>query len=830
VDSERGVHALPPTQIPTVQPLEELAPPPPPAPAIPVINYDIVPSLRGKAVRDPALGPVGKDIAIRGQWAMIDAHHGQEGMSSDFELTLLETFTPANILILQGADQGELKDSALSGKYAGWFRLKRTTGTGTDQVQERDVILSFSMRAQGGFDISGEGANKYGDYVLKGHMNADQTVVMYRQYVIKLGGVPPATSPRNKKGGKAKQQAAPKALKAAGHNVKLQAVLPPASQRDGAGRDRKKTAVMAEAYAVGAMLPQKPAFVAPEPVETAASVAASQAASQRAQRLSQHLLRCEALLKEMVKLPPAFYFLEPVDPIKLGIPDYSNVIQFPMDFGTVRAKLQAGEYASPTDFATDVRLVFRNAITFNQMRDNPVHMAARELSTKFEERFRILHMQLSNPGIVTNPQELAAIHQKASRPIAKPKSKPTRKPSINANLGMYGGGVAAAPDGSMVQFAEMQRMMQSMRQELNGLRQQTNQNNVVAELDAMQYEAQNPLTYVEKKALIAEIHKLPQEHMEKVIEIVTAAKPDTGDDEEIEIPLDELDTSTMRQLQRYVASLKKPKAEARPAAKAAPPAKKAKVEPMAYEPYAVQAPAMHHQVSAPAPAPAPAPAAGGGFGARRALPTEQQQHDFPIFQQDTPTTTTTASSNHMDGALGEIDFSAMSSMMDADEGGLSVEDPETAAMANAAAWGAASPSTGNASSSQQSSGNGLNSHPPTGLGTWGAAGNELLEKQQREEQFREQGQLVEQQRRTAEAASVAAIADAAARQAEQQHEAAAHATVEQQRAAQAVAAQREQDRQTREAIGATIQGDNTDLARHITGVAGHGHAASTGWQ
>jgi hypothetical protein len=224
----------------------------------------------------------------------------------------------------------------------------------------------------------------------------------------------------------------------------------------------------------------------------------------------------------MIKMKQAFFFLEPVDPVKLGIPEYYDVVPYPMDFGTVRSKLQGNEYASPADFAADIRLVFRNAITFNQMRDNPVHMAARELSTKFEERFRLLTMQLSNPGIVTNPQELAALHQKASRPVSKTKPKTARKPSVGANLGLYGrSGVAAAPDGSMVAFAEMQRMMQNMQQELNGLRQQTNQQNVVAELDAQQWEAQNPLTYVEKKTLIGEIHKLPQEHMEEVIRIVT---------------------------------------------------------------------------------------------------------------------------------------------------------------------------------------------------------------------------------------------------------------------------------------------------------------------
>jgi len=368
-----------------------------------------------------------------------------------------------------------------------------------------------------------------------------------------------------------------------------------------------------------------------------------------------------------------------------------------------------------------------------------------------------------------------------------------------------------------------------MRQELNGLRQQTNQQNVVAELDAQQLAAQNPLTYIEKKALIAEIHKLPQEGMERVIEIVTAAKPDTGDDEEIEIPLDELDTATLRQLQRYVASLKKPKVEAqRPLTKAAPAPKRANIH-AAPAPYASQPAVSHQQYSAPAPAPA---AAGSGFGARRPLPTEPATVR-PIFRQEmaasahtaTTTSTTTSTSTHMDGALGEIDFSAMSEMMDADDEASVAGDAQAAAQASAAAWGASAPP----SSSHLSSGpeSGFSSHPPTGISTWGSAGNELLEKQQREQRLQAQERAVQQQRELTEAASVAAIADAAARHAEQQRQAAMQAAAEAERVAQAAAAQRELDRQAREAAVATIRGDNTELARHIAGVAAHG--ASSTW-
>lgn len=67
-----------------------------------------------------------------------------------------------------------------------------------------------------------------------------------------------------------------------------------------------------------------------------------------------------------------------------------------------------------------------------------------------------------------------------------------------------------------------------------------------------------PLTELsldEKKLLIEQIQVLPPERMDFVIETIQAAmKPNQRGDgnEDIEIPLDELDTATLRKLQRYI--------------------------------------------------------------------------------------------------------------------------------------------------------------------------------------------------------------------------------------------------------------------------------------
>lgn len=41
--------------------------------------------------------------------------------------------------------------------------------------------------------------------------------------------------------------------------------------------------------------------------------------------------------------------------------DYRDIIDTPMDFGTVRETLEAGNYDSPVEFCKDIRLIFSNA-------------------------------------------------------------------------------------------------------------------------------------------------------------------------------------------------------------------------------------------------------------------------------------------------------------------------------------------------------------------------------------------------------------------------------------------------------------------------------------
>ena len=82
----------------------------------------------------------------------------------------------------------------------------------------------------------------------------------------------------------------------------------------------------------------------------------------------------------------AWPFNEPVDPLKMGLLDYTSVVTQPMDLGTVKARLEACYYSHPDQAACDVRLVFANARRYNAA-GTDVHIMACTLLEAFEGKW-----------------------------------------------------------------------------------------------------------------------------------------------------------------------------------------------------------------------------------------------------------------------------------------------------------------------------------------------------------------------------------------------------------------------------------------------------------
>ncbi|CAK4619667.1 unnamed protein product [Aphanomyces euteiches] len=93
--------------------------------------------------------------------------------------------------------------------------------------------------------------------------------------------------------------------------------------------------------------------------------------------------RLDPILKSMMDHKYGWIFSSPVDPVALGIPTYLEVIKRPMDLGTIKKKLEGNFYKHIYPFGADVRLTFRNALTFNSEGED-VYLLASDMLKDFD--------------------------------------------------------------------------------------------------------------------------------------------------------------------------------------------------------------------------------------------------------------------------------------------------------------------------------------------------------------------------------------------------------------------------------------------------------------
>ena len=80
---------------------------------------------------------------------------------------------------------------------------------------------------------------------------------------------------------------------------------------------------------------------------------------------SHELKDMHCLVCGMIIRPSCLPFREPLDWKTLGLFNYLDFIQRPMDLGTIKTKLEAGKYQTKEQVAADIRLVWENCMTYN---------------------------------------------------------------------------------------------------------------------------------------------------------------------------------------------------------------------------------------------------------------------------------------------------------------------------------------------------------------------------------------------------------------------------------------------------------------------------------
>uniref|UniRef100_A0A671SK19 Bromodomain and WD repeat-containing protein 3-like n=1 Tax=Sinocyclocheilus anshuiensis TaxID=1608454 RepID=A0A671SK19_9TELE len=92
---------------------------------------------------------------------------------------------------------------------------------------------------------------------------------------------------------------------------------------------------------------------------------------------------CKRLLDYMFECEDSEPFRDPVD--QREYPDYCNIIDTPMDLGTVRQTLEEERYENPIDLCKDTRLIFANAKAYTPNKRSKIYSMTLRLSAFFEE-------------------------------------------------------------------------------------------------------------------------------------------------------------------------------------------------------------------------------------------------------------------------------------------------------------------------------------------------------------------------------------------------------------------------------------------------------------
>ncbi|OJD22895.1 hypothetical protein ACJ73_05754 [Blastomyces percursus] len=133
------------------------------------------------------------------------------------------------------------------------------------------------------------------------------------------------------------------------------------------------------------------------------------------------LVRCIQGLK---RVHDSRFFREPVDPVKLNIPNYPLIIKQPMDLRTIEEKLKSGSYNSLAAVVSDFDLMVDNSVTFN----GPEHMVSVE-GLRLKQSFERHLAKLPSPDEV----ETSPAQKKAKKvPPAPTKTQPARRDSRTA--------------------------------------------------------------------------------------------------------------------------------------------------------------------------------------------------------------------------------------------------------------------------------------------------------------------------------------------------------------------------------------------------------------
>uniref|UniRef100_T2MD51 Bromodomain-containing protein 3 n=1 Tax=Hydra vulgaris TaxID=6087 RepID=T2MD51_HYDVU len=321
-------------------------------------------------------------------------------------------------------------------------------------------------------------------------------------------------------------------------------------------------------------------------------------------KLTEQLKYCNMLIKEMLSKKHEAYawpFYKPVQAEALGLHDYFDIIKKPMDLGTVKFKMDCREYSSPSDFATDVRLIFTNCYKYNPP-DHDVVKMARKLQDVFEYKFAKMPDELCSPVAISASSttniiksrpsksksdseeesddkessiesedseaerkhklslleaQLISVHEQLSKLTKVEKERKTEKSSTKKRKDKSKERKTSKDknkdkkDKNEIKLTDM----------IKSKKKEKTKDKKLLVTDSSEDEEIRAMTYDEKRQLSLDINKLPGDKLGKVVHIIQSKEPSLkgNNPDEIEIDFETLKPATLRELEKYVNSCVKKK-------------------------------------------------------------------------------------------------------------------------------------------------------------------------------------------------------------------------------------------------------------------------------
>lgn len=283
---------------------------------------------------------------------------------------------------------------------------------------------------------------------------------------------------------------------------------------------------------------------------------------------------CKQILTKLMRNRNSRVFNKPVDAVGLGLYDYHQIVKEPMDLGTVKMNLSKNLYSSPSEFASDVRLTFNNAMLYNPKTDQ-VHSMAAQLLSQFEDMFGPVQEKLDSnvekdDGVrignddcggsswneISTPErpKKPKTNLVSSIPMMKPEPEPERivEPLIQSSASNRSNSDPRSMQSPVLTPSPVQAQPVKPTGSVKG----------AGTSKQPKPKAKDPnkraMTMEEKQKLGIGLQNLPEEKMPQLVQIIRKRNERLAQEgDEIELDIEALDTETLWELDRFVTNWKK---------------------------------------------------------------------------------------------------------------------------------------------------------------------------------------------------------------------------------------------------------------------------------